>query len=236
MNEQRDNALTEDGAEIAHRRLLGEVPLLGLDVDGVLNFGETWGRGLSADKLDLVAWIYRATGCEVSLITDRRYRPQGCRQVVEGLIERGVGHPALISVLPVHLVVDGQMVRETERETAAMVERHGLGIYAGRIADWSALLAAEPRRAWVVIDDQADPWRTAGVEARVWAPDPQRGLTLWEAERVVAMMREPQRRGNVQPLKAEEGEGRQECHPSLAPTLAEVLASSKMRLIEGGLV
>lgn len=223
MNEHGNNDWTEDGAEIAHRRLLGEVPLLGLDVDGVLNFGETWGRGLSADKLDLVAWIHRATGCEVSLITDRRYRPQGCLQVIEGLIERGVGHPALISVLPVHLVIDGQMVRETERETAAMVERHGLGIYAGRIADWSALLAAEPRRAWVVIDDQADPWRTAGMEARVWAPDPQRGLTLWEAERVVAMMREPERRGNVRALVKEEGEdlgkelevGRQECHPSL---------------------
>lgn len=206
METNRDSLL-EDVPEIPGTRMLGAVHLLGLDVDGVLNYGDGWGRGLSADKLDLVAEIQAATGCEISLVTDRRYRPEGCLQVIEGLIARGVGHPALIGTLPVHLVIDGQMVRELASDRAAIVNQRGIEVYAGRVADWSALLAAEPRRSWVVIDDQADPWRTAGLEARVWAPDPQRGLTLMEAKRVVAMLRDPEMRGNVKALERRNDEG-----------------------------
>lgn len=234
MNEHE--SLLNPPPEAAYPRQVGEIPLLGLDWDGVLNFGPTWGRGLSADKLDMVAEIWRACGeCEIRIISQRRYDSE-CRQVIEGLIERGVGHPALIGLLPAHVVIDGEMQLLKPLDRTALERQHGQDIRAGTIADWAALLGAEPRRSWVVIDDRPDPWRVAGLERRVWAPDPQRGLTLPEAGRVVAMLKDPALRGNVQPLKAEEGEGRQECHPSLAPTVAEGLGTSKMRQQEGGLV
>ena len=191
------NALLDEepDAAVMEARKLVNVPLLGLDIDGVLNGGRDFGRGLDADKLDFVAAIYEATGCEIVLTSDRRYSAAGCRWVIGALGERGVDTRTMCRALPVNVVIDGEM-RQDERQRFRWENCHGIGIRAGRSADWAAALAAEPRTSWVLVDDDTKHWQDVFWQ-RLWRTDNTRGLTLLEARRVIAMLKDPEMRGNV---------------------------------------